>query len=145
MRPERIIFELTENEVISNLLQAQTVMSSLRKRGFRFALDDFGTGTSSLNYLKTLPIDMIKVEGTFVRRLDVDPFNQAVVRAVQALASALKIPVVAEYVESQSVFELLAKMGVGYVQGYLAGEPRTTPYSEGELFDPHRSQEKLGQ
>ena len=132
--PERIIFELTENEVISNLSQAQSIMTALRKRGFRFALDDFGTGTSSLNYLKSLPIDMIKVEGTFVRNLDSDPFNQAVVRAVQALAAALKIPVVAEYVESRPVYDLLAKMGVGYVQGYLAGEPRTTPYSENELF-----------
>ncbi|MFA7232857.1 MAG: EAL domain-containing protein [Terrimicrobiaceae bacterium] len=133
--PERIIFELTENEVITNLPQAQSVMSALRKRGFRFALDDFGTGISSLNYLKSLPIDMIKVEGTFIRQLDVDPFNQAVIRAVQALASALKIPLVAEYVESRAVFDLLAKMGVDYIQGYLAGEPRTTPYSEHELFE----------
>ena len=136
--PERIIFELTENEVIANLPQAKSVMTALRKRGFRFALDDFGTGTSSLNYLKSLPIDMIKVEGTFVRRLDTDPFNQAVVRAVQALAAALKIPVVAEYVESQPVFDLLTKMGVGFVQGYLTGVPRTTPYSESELFGRER-------
>lgn len=143
--PERIIFELTENEVISNLPKAQLVMSSLRKRGFRFALDDFGTGTSSLNYLKALPIDLIKVEGSFVRRLDADLFNQAVIRAVQALASALNIPVVAEYVESQPVFDLLTKMGVNYIQGYLAGEPRTTPYAEGELFGPQASEEKLGQ
>ena len=132
--PDRIIFELTESEVIANLPQAQTVMSALRRRGFRFALDDFGSGTSSMNYLKSLPIDMIKIEGMFVRHLDADPFNQAVVRAVLALASALKIPIVAEYVESRAVFDLLAKMGVGYVQGYLAGEPRSTPYSENELF-----------
>lgn len=132
--PERVIFELTENEVIANLVQAQSVMTALRKRGFRFALDDFGTGTSSMNYLKSLPIDMIKVEGSFVRNLDADPFNQAVVQAVLALAAALKIPLVAEYVESRAVFDLLAKMGVEYIQGYLAGEPRTTPYSEDELF-----------
>ncbi len=132
--PERIIFELTENEVISNLREAEAVMSSLRKRGFRFALDDFGTGASSLNYLKSLPVDMIKIEGSFIRRLDEDLFNQAIVRAVQALASARKIPVVAEYVESQAVFDLLASMGVEYIQGYLAGQPRITPYAEGELF-----------
>jgi len=132
--PERIIFELTENEVISNLGGAEKVMSSLRERGFRFALDDFGTGASSLSYLKSLPIDMIKVEGSFIRHLDRDPFSQAVVRAVQALASALRIPVVAEYVETRAVFDLLVEMQVEYVQGYLAGEPRTTPYSEVELF-----------
>lgn len=133
--PQRIIFELTESEVISNLREAQTVMSALRKRGFRFALDDFGSGTSSLNYLKSLPIDMIKVEGTFIRHLDEDPFNQAVVRSVQALASALKIPLVAEYVESRAVYDLLAEMGVDYVQGYLAGQPRTTPYTDSEIFE----------
>ncbi|MCX6968860.1 MAG: EAL domain-containing protein [Verrucomicrobia bacterium] len=142
--PERIIFELTENEVIANLVQAQSVMTSLRKRGFRFALDDFGTGTSSMNYLKSLPVDMIKIEGSFVRHLDADPFNQAVVRAVQALAAALKIPLVAEYVESRAVFDLLAKMGVEYIQGYLAGEPRTTPYSEDELFASQVFQETHG-
>jgi diguanylate cyclase (GGDEF)-like protein len=144
VRPERIVFELTENEVIANLAQAQSVMTSLRKRGFRFALDDFGTGTSSMNYLKSLPVDMIKVEGSFVRHLDADPFNQAVVRAVQALAAALKIPVVAEYVESRAIFDLLAEMGVEYIQGYLAGEPRTTPYSEDELFASQVFQETHG-
>ena len=143
--PDRIIFELTESEVIASLSQAQSVMSALRRRGFRFALDDFGSGTSSLNYLKSLPIDMIKIEGTFVRRLDADSFNQAVVRAVLALASALKIPVVAEHVETRAVFDLLARMGVGYVQGYLAGEPRSTPYSEYELFASQVFQETIGQ
>jgi Amt family ammonium transporter len=132
--PDRIIFELTESELIANLHQARSVMVGLRKRGFRFALDDFGTGTSSLNYLKSLPIDMIKVEGSFVRNLHVDSFNLAVVQAVQALASALKVPLVAEYVEFQPVFDLLRTMGVEYIQGYLAGEPRTTPYTESELF-----------
>ncbi|MFZ4776157.1 MAG: putative bifunctional diguanylate cyclase/phosphodiesterase [Terrimicrobiaceae bacterium] len=143
--PDRIIFELTENEVISNLREAESVMSSLRKRGFRFALDDFGTGASSLNYLKSLPVDMIKIEGSFIRRLDEDLFNQAIVRAVQALASALKIPVVAEYVESQAVFDLLASMGVEYIQGYLAGQPRITPYSESELFLSPGRQDTGGQ
>jgi len=143
--PERIIFELTESELIANLPQAVSMMTALRKRGFRFALDDFGTGTSSMNYLKSLPIDMIKVEGSFVRHLNADPFNQAVLLAVQALASALKIPLVAEYVESREVYDLLANMGVDYVQGYLAGEPRTTPYSEHELFESQVFQETHGQ
>ncbi len=142
--PDQIIFELTESEVIANLLQAQSVMSALRKRGFRFALDDFGTGASSLSWLKSLPLDMIKVEGSFVRHLDAEPFNQAVVRAVQALASALKIPVVAEHVESRPVFDLLARMGVGYVQGYLAGAPRNTPYLKNEIFESQIFQETHG-
>jgi Amt family ammonium transporter len=136
VRPERIIFELTEDEVIANLREAQAVMSNLRARGFRFALDDFGAGTSSLNYLKILPIDMIKVDGSFVRQLDTDPFSQAVVRAVRALASALQIQVVAEYVETETIYDLLREMGVDHMQGYLAGVPRMTLYGEHELFLP---------
>lgn len=134
--PGQIIFELTENEVISNMHIANDVMSRLRARGFRFALDDFGSGTSSINYLKSLPIDIVKIEGSFVRNLDEDVFSQAVVRAVQALASALQIPVVAEYVETTTVYDLLAEMGVEYIQGYLAGQPRRTPYRDDELFVP---------
>ncbi|MBE2203098.1 MAG: EAL domain-containing protein [Chthoniobacterales bacterium] len=142
--PARIIFEITESEVVANLGQAVGMMTALRKRGFRFALDDFGTGTSSMNYLKSLPIDMIKVEGSFVQRLDADPFNQAVLMAVQALATALNIPLVAEYVESREVYDLLANMGVDYIQGYLAGEPRITPYTENELFSSQIFRETHG-
>lgn len=132
--PERIIFEVTENELISNLRQAETAMLSLHRKGFRFALDDFGSGASSLTYLKSLPIDLIKIDGTFIRKLDENPFNKAVVHAVKALAEALKIPVVAEYVERQSIYDVLMKLKVDYIQGYYIGIPRTTPYNEDELF-----------
>ena len=132
--PEKIIFELTENEVIANLWEARATMTALRERGFRFALDDFGSGTSSLTYLKSLPIDLIKIDGSFLRQLDEDPFSLAVVRAVQALAAALLVPIVAEYVERQEIYDMLVAMDVDYVQGYLAGRPRTTPYLESELF-----------
>ena len=135
--PETIIFEVTENEVIANLNQARDVMARLRERGFRFALDDFGTGASSLNYLKSLPIDLIKIEGSFVHQLENDVFSQAVVRAVVALASALKLPVVAEYVESRNVMAILSEMGVDYAQGYLFGKPGLRPCTESELtFHP---------
>lgn len=134
--PESIIFELTENEVISNLREAKATMTALRERGFRFALDDFGAGASSLVYLKSLPIDMIKIDGSFFRHLDEDPFSLAVVRAVQALAAALLVPIVAEYVERQAIYDMLVAMDVDYVQGYLPGMPRTTPYVESELFSP---------
>jgi len=134
--PEKILFELTENEVISNLREAKATMTSLRARGFRFALDDFGSGASSLIYLKSLPIDLIKIDGSFFRQLDEDPFSLAVVRAVQALAAALLVPIVAEYVERQAIYDMLVAMDVDYVQGYLPGKPRTTPYLESELFAP---------
>ena len=132
--PSRIIFEITESEVIANVANAVETMAHLRDLGFRFALDDFGAGTSSLNYLKMLPIDMIKVDGTFVRNLDTEPFNLAVVKAVRALAEALKVPLVAEYVEKQEIYDVLTELGVEYAQGYLLGPPRTTPYADSELF-----------
>jgi EAL domain-containing protein (putative c-di-GMP-specific phosphodiesterase class I) len=132
--PSRIIFEITESEVIANVAKAVETMAHLRDLGFRFALDDFGAGTSSLNYLKMLPIDMIKVDGTFVKNLDTEPFNLAVVKAVRALAEALKVPLVAEYVEKQAVFDVLTDLGVEYAQGYLLGPPRTKPYADSELF-----------
>ena len=136
VEPERMIFELTENEVISNLQKACSLMGSLRARGFRFALDDFGAGASSLSYLRSLPIDVIKIDGSFIRSLEEAPFNQAIIRAVQAIATALKIPVVTEYVETIGICELVTSMGVEYVQGYLAGRPKTSLYSESELFAP---------
>jgi len=134
VEPSRIIFELTENEVISNLPAAISTMSALKALGFRFALDDFGAGTSSLNYLKSLPIDLIKIDGTFICELEGDPFNQAVVHAVRALSSALKIPMVAEHIESQSVYDYLKEIGVEYAQGYLIGEPRRRPFLASDLF-----------
>jgi diguanylate cyclase (GGDEF)-like protein len=136
INPARIIFELTENEVITNITTAIAIMSSLKTRGFRFALDDFGSGTSSLNYLKSLPVDLIKIDGAFINRLQEDPFNQAVVRAVRALSASLKIPMVAEHVETQAVVDLLSFIGVEYAQGYLIGEPRTPPYEASEIFKP---------
>jgi len=131
--PDRIIFEVTEDEVISNLAHASEFLCSLRKEGFRFAMDDFGTGMCSLNYLRSLPVDMIKIDGTFVRRLDEDPFNEAIVRAIQALAGALSIPVVAECVESRTSFDRLVSMGIQFAQGYYMGRPRAIPYAQEEL------------
>ncbi|MDX2082047.1 MAG: EAL domain-containing protein [Terrimicrobiaceae bacterium] len=134
VEPKRIIFELTENEIISNVREAISVMQSLRDRGFRFAIDDFGAGTSSLSYLRELPIDMIKIDGSFVRSIESEPFDRAVVSAVHALASALRIPVIAEYVESKAAYDFLASVGIEYAQGFFIGRPRTTPYRPGELF-----------
>jgi len=108
-------------------------LCSLRKEGFRFAMDDFGTGMCSLNYLRSLPVDMIKIDGTFVRCLDEDPFNEAIVRAIQALAGALSIPVVAECVESRTSFDRLVSMGIQFAQGYYMGRPRAIPYAQEEL------------
>ena len=77
---------------------------------------------------------MIKIDGSFIRQIDEDPFSLAVVCAVRALAIALSVPIVAEHVERQAIYDVLVALGVDFVQGYLLGVPRTTPYLESELF-----------
>lgn len=132
--PTRVIFELTESEVLANVPRAVSTMNHLKELGFRFALDDFGAGASSLNYLKSLPLDIIKIDGGFIRDLEGDPFNMAVIRSVHALSATLNIPMVAEHIETQSVCDILAGLGIQYGQGYLIGKPRTHPYRPDELF-----------
>lgn len=132
--PTRVIFELTESEVLANVPRAVSTMNRLKQLGFRFALDDFGAGASSLNYLKSLPLDIIKLDGGFIRDLEGDPFNMAVIRSVHALSATLNIPMVAEHIETQSVCDILAGLGIQYGQGYLIGKPRTHPYRPDELF-----------
>lgn len=136
VNPNRIVFELTESEVVANVRHAGETMNALRSRGIRFALDDFGTGTASMHYLRSLPMDMMKVDGSFVRNLGSEAFNLAVVKACHALSGALRIPAIAEHVETREVFEALGKLRIEYAQGYLIGRPRPTLYAPDELFGP---------
>lgn len=136
VQPNRVVFELTESEVVANVRHAGETMSALRARGIRFALDDFGTGTASMHYLRSLPIDMMKVDGSFVRNLGTEAFDLAVVKACRALSSALCIPAIAEHVQTQEVLKTLRKLHIEYAQGYVVGRPRPTLYTPDELFTP---------
>jgi EAL domain-containing protein (putative c-di-GMP-specific phosphodiesterase class I) len=95
----------------------------MKALGFRVALDDFGTGFSSFSYLRHLPVDQIKVDGSFVRQLDGNRQDQIIVRAMLQLARELGLETVAEFVESEAVLGQLVEMGVDYVQGYHIGPP----------------------
>lgn len=132
--PDRVLFEITENELIPNLQHASGAISRLQKLGCQFGLDDFGSGFSSLTYLKTLPIDFMKIDGAFVRDLPQQPFNQAVLQALQIIAKNLGISTVAEFVETVEELELLRTIGISCVQGHYIGRPRKQPYREDELF-----------
>ncbi len=132
--PDRVLFEITENELIPNLQHASGAISRLQLLGCRFGLDDFGSGFSSLTYLKTLPIDFMKIDGAFVRDLPHQPFNQAVLQALQIIAENLKIDTVAEFVETVEEMELLRSIGISCAQGHYIGRPRPRPYREDELF-----------
>jgi len=131
--PSRLLFEITETEIMSNLDKAREVLGELDKMGVKTALDDFGAGFSSLAYLKNLPVDHLKIDCVFVRDLVNNDFNQAILRAIREVAIIRGIKTVAECVENSEQLELLAELGIDYSQGFHIGRPRSRPYSTSEL------------
>jgi diguanylate cyclase (GGDEF)-like protein/PAS domain S-box-containing protein len=120
---ESIIFEVTETAAVMHLEGASEFMHNLLSYGVRFALDDFGTGFSSFAYLKHLPVDIIKIDGTFVKDIVNDPADQAMVRSINHIAHSLNKKTVAEYVENEEILSILKEIGVDYFQGYHLGKP----------------------
>ena len=98
-------------------------MEELRSRGCRFALDDFGTGLSSFEYLKNLPVDFVKIDGSFVQIIESDALNLAMVKSMNEVAHATGKKTVAEFVEDEQCLEILKSIGVDFVQGYHIGKP----------------------
>ncbi|RMG32727.1 MAG: EAL domain-containing protein, partial [Gammaproteobacteria bacterium] len=129
----RLCFEITETAAIANLSQAQHFMARLQDHQVRFALDDFGSGLSSYGYLKTLPVDVLKIDGQFVRDMLEDRSDRAIVRSIAELGQALGRPTVAEFVEQEAMIEVLREIGVDYAQGHAIARP--APLSDFE----HRS------
>jgi len=123
MVPGSIIFEITETEAIADLDRAKEFICALKAIGCRFSLDDFGVGFTSFTYLKELSVDYIKIDGSFIRKLDENPDDQVFVKAMSDVARGLGIKTVAEFVEKEEVLDLLKEFGVTYAQGYLIGKP----------------------
>ena len=121
--PTAICFEITETTAIARLGLAGKLIGELKRLGCQFALDDFGSGMSSFGYLKNLPIDFIKIDGAFVRNLDSDPIDRAMVDAINNIGHVMGIKTIAEFVETEAVAEELRRMGVDYAQGYWFGRP----------------------
>ncbi len=126
--PKNLVFEITETAFVENMIAAQHFIASLKTLGCHFALDDFGIGFSSFNYLKHLPVDYLKIDGSFIRNLLHDTVDQHLVKAMVEVARGLGKKTVAEYVECEETVRLLREFGVDYAQGYYIGEPR--PLSE---------------
>ncbi len=121
--PEQVCFEITETAAIKNLRRASELMAALKRHGSQFALDDFGSGLSSFHYLKTLPVDYLKIDGSFVKDMLDHPSDGALVAAINQMGHALGIQTVAEYAHSQAIVERLRELGVDYAQGYFFGQP----------------------
>jgi EAL domain-containing protein (putative c-di-GMP-specific phosphodiesterase class I) len=121
--PGFLEIELTESVVLQGAESSSNVLSRLKTLGVSIAIDDFGTGYSSLAYLKHFPIDKVKIDQTFVRDIDTDPDDRAIVEAVIAMSHHLKLKVVAEGVCSQGQARFLRERGCDIAQGHLYGRP----------------------
>jgi len=121
--PESLCFELTETSAVSNLARADRLMQRLRTLGCIFALDDFGTGLSSLVYLKSLPVSVLKIDGAFVRDAGTNQRTESMVRAIAQLAHTMGMETVAEYVETDELRTRMTALGVDYGQGFAIGRP----------------------
>ena len=120
-----LCFEITETSAIANLNTVAHFMRELRSRGCHFALDDFGSGLSSFMYLKTLPVDYLKIDGQFIENVVHDPVDRSMVEAISRVGRAMGIQTVAERVESLEVLEELGRLGIGFAQGYHIAAPRS--------------------
>ncbi|MGF1657685.1 MAG: EAL domain-containing protein [Verrucomicrobiales bacterium] len=124
LEARRLIIEVTETACISNVTEAKRTLAALRQVGVRVAIDDFGSGFSSLAYLRDLPVDLLKIDGSFVRGIDKEPLWRELVRAVKHISSILGVETVVECVETQEEFNAVEAIGVDYAQGYLIAHPR---------------------
>ncbi|EJE49873.1 PAS domain S-box/diguanylate cyclase (GGDEF) domain-containing protein, partial [Acidovorax sp. CF316] len=121
--PHRLCFEITETSAISHLPSAVRLMKDLQQLGCRFALDDFGVGMSSFTYLKHLPVDYLKIDGSFVRDLLDDPTNRAMVEMINHIGHVMGKETIAEFAESMDIVDALRAIGVDHAQGYALSRP----------------------
>ncbi len=124
VEPGSLCFEITETAAIANIDKVLATMGELRALGCEFSLDDFGSGLSSFGYLKSLPVEYLKIDGSFVRNITEDRACRAIVTAFNTLSHEMGIKTVAEFVESKEIAQTLTDLEIDYLQGYSVGMPR---------------------
>jgi EAL domain-containing protein (putative c-di-GMP-specific phosphodiesterase class I) len=123
VEPDRLVFEVTETDAICDMDRARAFCAGVRALGCEIALDDFGAGFGTFQYLKALPFDYLKIDGSFVRSLPCSPKDQLVVRALAGLAAAMGKRTVAEFVRDEPTAALLCRFGIDQAQGFAFGRP----------------------
>ncbi|MFH2077161.1 MAG: EAL domain-containing protein [Pseudomonadota bacterium] len=121
--PRHLCFEITETAAVSNMARAVEFMQRLRAAGCKFSLDDFGSGMASFGYLKNLPVDFIKIDGSFIRNIETDPVSYSIVRAVTDIGHQLRLQVIGEWVADERARDLLRGLSVDYAQGFAVHKP----------------------
>lgn len=120
----KICLEITETAAIDGFAGAVEFITKLKQNGFRFALDDFGTGWSSYAYLKWLPIDILKIDGSFIKNLHRDKTDRALAQSICDIGHTMGLKIVAEFVENKEILYILTEMGVDFAQGYHLAKPQ---------------------
>jgi len=128
-----LCFEVTESAAVSSRDKAQSFIDALRKRGCQFSLDDFGAGLSSFAYLKNFNVDVLKIDGSFIRDITDNRISESMVAAITQVAKVMELETVAEYVESEETRKLVTELGVDFAQGHAIGKPVMLDDVLGEL------------
>jgi diguanylate cyclase (GGDEF)-like protein/PAS domain S-box-containing protein len=123
VHPDQVCFEIAESAVVANLEQARRFVGVLHGMGCKFTIDDFGSGVGSFSSLKALPLDYLKLDGSFIRDLALDSVSQTMVTAMIKLARTLNFKIIAEQVEDSAALDAARRMGVDYVQGFVIARP----------------------
>lgn len=137
LSPNGFCFEITETAAVNNFNKATQFIAKVRQLGCAFALDDFGSGMCSFTYLKSLPVDFVKIDGSFITNLLDNPVDRSIVEAINAIAHQANFATIAEFVEGPQVLQALREMGIDYAQGYVFERPHAAEcVSRTEGMDP---------
>ena len=131
LNPALLELEITESTLMKNYSESLKIMNDLKKIGIRIACDDFGTGYSSLNYLKTLPIDTLKIDKSFIDDIVSSKDDRAIIQAILLIADSLNMQIVAEGVETKQQLDILKDLGCNIIQGYCISKPKKSIQSSG--------------
>lgn len=137
--PKNITFEITETTAMMSIDDTVKNIKALRKKGFSFSLDDFGTGLASFNYLKSLPVDTVKIDGLFIRDISSNRTSGQIVKSICDVAHSMGLKTVAEYVTDETIYNEVKNLDVDYAQGYFIHEPELLGAVHGN-FDPDIAQ-----